>query len=218
MIDSLKAKLKADSTHIYRFQKFRPYINLDQRNSFIRKEAININGLQLGVLIKEKHVLGIGGYTITVNSNKPIKTKYEKYPLVNRTLNMAYSTLFYQYVALDRRFWEIDIQAELGGGVYDFKYYDPHTNNLIKQLPSASILVGGAGPLVAFKPTKWVGIIVMAGYRFTSEKNTNLNFNGVFYSYGAWFDIRQIIRDYKYRVVEKRKYRKQVKNVLASID
>ena len=66
--DSLTAQLKADSTHIYRFQKYRPYINLDQRNSFIRNQSININGLQLGVLINEKHVLGMGGYIITLNS------------------------------------------------------------------------------------------------------------------------------------------------------
>ena len=78
------------------------------------------------------------------------------------------------------------------------------------------MLVGGVGPLVAFKPTKWVGIIGMVGYRFTSEKNTTLNFNGFYYSYGAWFDIRQIIRDYKYRWVKKHKYKAQVKAIMSA--
>jgi hypothetical protein len=67
---------------------------------------------------------------------------------------------------------------------------------------------------LAFKPTKWLGIIGMVGYRFTSQKNANLNFNGFYYSYGAWFDVRQIIRDYKYYLVKKRQYKKQIAQLL----
>jgi hypothetical protein len=207
--DSLTAKLKADSTHIYRFQKIRPYLNLDQRNSFIRGTPINVNGLQAGILIKEKHVVGLGGYMITANSKQQVKTKTDKNITVNKALYMNYGTLFYQYVALDRRFWEIDIQAELGGGVYSYKFYDIHTNKLLSD-KSAGILVGGLGPLLAFKPLKWIGIIGMIGYRFTSEKNSNLNFNGVYYSYGVWLDVRQIIRDCNFYLIKKRKYKKQI--------
>ncbi|MFI5140906.1 MAG: hypothetical protein ACHQII_01005 [Bacteroidia bacterium] len=213
--DSLTAQLKADSTHIYRPQKYRPFINLDQRNSFIRNQAININGLQLGVLINDRHVFGLGGYIITSSSKAQVKTKTDKNISTNRTLNMDYGTFFYQYTLLDKRFWEIDIQAELGLGTYEFKYYDVNTNKLLADR-KAGMLVGGIGPLLAFKPTKWLGIIGMVGYRFTSEKNTNLNFNGFYYSYGAWFDMRQIIRDYKYYLVKKRKYKKQLAQLLLS--
>lgn len=207
--DSLTARLKADSIHIYRPQKYRPFVNLDQRNSFIRNQAININGLQLGVLINDRHVFGLGGYVITSSSKAQVKTKTDKNISTNRTLNMDYGTFFYQYTILDKRFWEIDIQGEAGLGTYDFKYYDVNTNKLLADR-KAGLLVGGIGPLLAFKPTKWVGIIGMVGYRFTSEKNTNLNFNGFYYSYGAWFDLRQIIRDYKYYLVKKRHYKKQI--------
>ena len=215
-IDSLTAQLKADSARIYRYQKYRPYINLDQRNSFIRNAPINVNGLQFGVLIKEKHVIGLGGYIITASSQQKIRTKTDKNIPANKVLNMDYGTFFYQYVALDKRFFEIDLQAELGGGVYDYKYYDITTN---KQLAdrSAKIIVGGLGPLLAFKPFKWIGIIGMIGYRFTFEKNTNLNFNGIYYSYGVWLDVRQIIRDYNYYLVKKRKYRKQIYEVMRMV-
>ena len=96
--------------------------------------------------------------------------------------------------------------------VYD---KDPNTNKLLAER-KAGFLVGGIGPLLAFKPTKWLGIIGMVGYRFTSEKNANLNFNGFYYSYGAWFDVRQIIRDYKFYLVKKRKYKKQIAQLLLS--
>lgn len=215
--DSLTAKLKADSTHIYRPQKYRPYINLDQRNSFIRGQSININGLQLGVLIKDKHVVGAGGYVITLNSKQKVKTKNDKNVSLNRTLNMDYGTVFYQYVAVDKRYWEIDLQAELGLGTYEFKYYTINKDGSNgKQVADkkAGILVGGVGPLVAFKPTVWIGIIGMVGYRFTSEKNTTLDFNGLYYSYGVWLDVRQMIRDYNYYLVKKRKYKKEIKKLM----
>jgi hypothetical protein len=213
--DSLTAQLKVDSTYIYRPQKYRPYINLDQRNSFIRNQSININGLQLGVLVNDRHVFGLGGYNITSSSKQQVKTKTDKNIPVNRTLDMDYGTFFYQYTILDKRFWEIDIQSEIGLGTYDFKYYDVNTNKLLAD-KSAGLLVGGIGPLLAFKPTKWIGIIGMVGYRFTSEKNSTLNFNGFYYSYGAWFDIRQILRDYKFRYVKKRKYKQQINQLLLS--
>jgi hypothetical protein len=214
--DSLTQQLKADSIHIYRPQKYRPYINLDQRNSFIRNQSININGLQLGVLINDRHVFGLGGYAITSSSKSQAKGKGDKnLPPTNRTLNMDYGTFFYQYAIIDKRFWELDIQSEIGLGTYDYKFYDVNTNKLLADR-HAGLLVGGIGPLLAFKPTKWVGIIGMVGYRFTSEKNTNLSFNGFYYSYGAWFDIRQIIRDYKFRYVKKRRYKKQIAQLLLS--
>jgi hypothetical protein len=213
--DSLKSQLVADSTYIYRFQRYRPYINIDQRNSYIRGQAININGLQLGLLINEKHVIGFGGYAIAFSSKKKLTAKDDKNIPITRSLNMDYGTFFYQYVALDKRYWEIDLQCEIGGGVYDYKNYNYNTGDLLPKQPQpAKILVGGLGPLLAFKPTKWIGIIVMVGYRFTSEKNANLNFNGLYYSYGVWFDVRQMIRDYKYRVVKKRKYREALKAIM----
>jgi len=210
--DSLKSGLKMHSIHIFRFQKLRPYINLDQRNSFIRNAAINVNGVQLGVLIKEKHVIGLGGYVITSSSRQKVKTKTDKNINANRQLDMKYLTFFYQYVAVDRRFFELDIQAEFGGGGFNIKLYDAQTNKLLFN-KSSSLIVTGIGPLIAIKPFRWIGVTGMAGYRFTFEKNTNLNFNGAYYSYGIWLDVRQIIRDSNYYLIKKRKYKRELEKL-----
>ena len=210
--DSLFAKLKADSTHIFRFQKYRPYVNLDQRNSFIRDAAINVNGLQLGVLINDRHVVGLGGYGITASGKQQVKTKFNKNVDANRDLEMKYLTFFYQYVAIDKRYIELDLQTELGAGKYDIKLTDANTDKLLLNR-SAGMVVFGIGPLLAIKPFKWVGIIGMAGYRLTFEKGNNLNFNGAYYAYGVWLDVRQIIRDSNYYLIKKRKYRKQIKSL-----
>jgi len=208
--DSLYSKLKSDSIHIYRFQKIRPYVNLDQRNSFIREAPINVNGLQIGILIKDKHVVGIGGYGITASGKQHVKTKFNKNIDATRNLEMKYLTLFYQYVAIDKRYIELDLQTELGGGKYQIKLTD-YNNGKILFNRSASMFVFGLGPLLAIKPFKWIGVIGMAGYRLTFEKDSNLNFNGAYYAYGVWLDVRQIIRDSNYYLIKKRKYRKQIK-------
>ena len=207
--DSLKIKLKTDSAYIYRFQKLRPYVNLDQRNSFIKDAPINVNGFQLGILIKEKHVIGTGGYAITANSQQKVKTRTVKNVDVEKELELKYLTLFYQYVAIDRRYLELDLQAEFGLGKFNLKLTDSKTNILLLD-KSAGMIVSGIGPILVIKPFKWIGITGMAGYRITFEKNPNLNFSGAYYGYGLWLDIRQIIRNYKYSV-KKRNYRKQLK-------
>jgi hypothetical protein len=205
--DSLTTKLKADSIHIFRFQKYRPYLNLDQRYSFPKDAPINVNGLQLGVLINNKHAVGLGGYQITEDARQKTKTRTDKDILVNRKLDMNYLTFFYQYTLIDRRFFELDLQAESGVGKYNLKFYDIQTN-ILKAERSAVVFVEGIGPQLTFKPFRWVGVNTMIGYRFTFEKNANLNFNGAYYSYGVWLDIRQIIRDCRYYLVKKPKYKK----------
>ena len=69
---------------------------------------------------------------------------------------------------------------------------------------NAPILPLGAGMQFVFKPLRWLGVFVAGGYRYVAKINFNLNFNGAYYSYGAWIDIRQIYRDIKYYGFQKR--------------
>src|ERR1043165_6359815 len=67
-IDSLHFSLMSDSTRIYRFQTIRPTLAIDNRNSFIRKNPVNLNGIQIGVIYKEEYQFGIGFYGLSANS------------------------------------------------------------------------------------------------------------------------------------------------------
>lgn len=213
-VDSLTSKLHKDSLHIFRFQKFRPYANIDTRNSFIRKEPINIFGLQLGTQINDKHVAGLGLYkTSTLVRDRTITTKDDKKIDTQRELSLAYGTVFYQYVLLDKRYFEVDIPVELGYGQYQLQLYNQQTGERFSN-KKAGMLLCGAGPMLTLKPLKWVGISGMAGYRLTYEKNHNVNLNGWYFSYGLWLDIRQIIRDTRYYAIKKPKYKKQIKELL----
>ena len=208
LIDSLKTKLEKDSLHIYRFQSLRPYFNLDRRNSFINKAPVNVNGIQLGALKDGKHMLGYEVYTITQKAKQLVKTKTEKKVDVNKELDLRYFALFYQYVAIDRRYFELDIQAEFGIGDFRLKLTDVQSGDLLQDR-SAGLLVTGLGPIFAVKPFAWIGITWMAGYRFAIDGDPNLNFNGTYYGFGIWIDVRQIIRDLRY-LNKKKHYRRRL--------
>ncbi|MBS1645718.1 MAG: hypothetical protein JST67_00115 [Bacteroidetes bacterium] len=215
-IDSLTQKLQADSTHIYRFQKYRPFFNGDQRNSFISSAPINVQGLQLGLMINEAHVVGFGGYMITEKTKQRVKTKaiddHNNLVEANRTLNLKFGTAFYQYTAIDRRYFELDVQVEAGLGQYEIQLVNSSTGRTFLN-KKALFGVIGLGPIVAIKPFKWVGFGGMGGYRFTIEKNSKINFNGFFYGYGMWLDLRQIMRDVNFYWIKKKKYKKQIREI-----
>lgn len=213
-IDSLANKLHKDSLHIFRFQKFRPYANIDTRNSFIRNKPINVFGAQLGTQINDKHVLGLGFYkTSTQVHDFTITTKDDKKIDTQRELALSYFTAFYQYVLIDKRYFEVDIPVEIGYGQYQLQLYNQQTGDRFSN-KKAGMLLCGAGPMITLKPLRWIGVSGMAGYRLTYERNPNINLNGLYFSYGLWLDIRQIIRDTRYYMIKKPKYKKQIKELL----
>jgi hypothetical protein len=212
-IDSLKAKLCADSAHIYRFRKVRPFFSLDNRNSFIKDAPVNVQGLQLGLILKERHTLGFGFYTLQANAKQNITTKNDKYIDVNRTLSLNYLTAFYQYAIFDTRYFELDLPLELGLGGYDVKLTDAVTNKVVLDKKGGTIIIGG-GVGVTIKPLKWFGITGSAGYRNALDNNPNVNFSGFFYSYGVWVGLGQIYRDARYCCIKRKKCRRHIHYIL----
>jgi hypothetical protein len=126
-IDSLQKQLKSDSAHIFRFRKVRPFFSLDNRNSFIKSAPVNVQGLQLGIVWKERHTLGFGIYFIKESSKQNLVKKGDANTTVdaNRTLNLNYLTAFYQYSILDYRYFELELPLEFGLGGYEIKLVDP---------------------------------------------------------------------------------------------
>lgn len=220
-LDSLQKSFAQDSAHLYRWQKVRPFVGIDTRNSWIKSEGnsklvpVNLNGGQLGVILGEKHTIGLGGYDITSSSKQPKQIKDRNNLVKYQNLNIAYATVFYQYTIVDTRFFELDLPLEIGVGGYKYYLTDSVNNKVIpKSTETGAIKLTGGGVQIVLKPFKWIGISGLAGYRIVSlNKHTNLNLNGPYLSYGVWVDVRQIIRDYKFYFVKRKKYRQQVKEI-----
>lgn len=220
-IDSLHTKLSKDSARIYRPKTVRPFLGIDQRNSWIKNVhgtsnvPVNINGLQLGVTLKDKHTVGLGFYNITNYSKQPQKLTDRDQKVKYQNLKLGYAMLFYQYVIFDTRFFELDLPLEIGLGNYDYYLSDSAKLPLPKTEEKGPVKLTGGGVSIVLKPVKWIGISGMAGYRITSlNKSSNLNLNGFYYSYGVWIDLHQIIMDTKFYLIKKRKYKKQVRHIL----
>lgn len=220
-LDSLNAKFQKDSLHNYRFKKVRPWLALDQRNSWIKNEKglnkvpVTINGLQAGVILKEKHTVGFGVYTINNTSEKPKKLSDKNNKVTYEELLLKYITLTYEYKIVNTRFFDLVLPLEVGLGRYVYNLKDESQSQLLWR-EQGPVKVSGGGVNIVLKPLKWVGISGMGGYRIVVfNKRTNLNFNGFYYSYGVWVDLRQIYRDIKFYGFIRPKYRKKVKAISA---
>jgi hypothetical protein len=207
-IDSLTAKLKADSLRTFRFKKLRPYANIDNRNSFIRNHPANISGLQLGVIVNEYHTFGFGSYKLNQASQKdaPIKNGY-------RMNYLRYFTVFYEYVLLSHRYIEIDLPFELGVGNYNANIVDTLDMKKDRTI-SPGFVPLGSGVKINLKPVPWIGVTFMGGYRQVLERKINLDLSGIYYSFGIWLDLRQVYRDIKFYGFQKKKYKKAVHHIL----
>ncbi|MCC6371562.1 MAG: hypothetical protein IT236_11205 [Bacteroidia bacterium] len=213
-LDSLKHHLASDSTWIYRFKIYRPFCAIDNRNSFISQIPINLRGFQLGIRYKEKHVFGFGVYRITPFSQRIFKITKPNNEVLNQSLRLNYTTLFYKFRLLDKRFFEIHLPVEIGMGRARARLFDSVREVIVKS-EELRIYPAGTGIQLVLKPVKWIGISTIGGYRWVNEGSLKLNFNGWYYSFGLWLDLRQIYRDTKFYGFKKKQYRREVKKVLA---
>lgn len=209
-IDSLTLKLQRDSLHTFRFKTLRPYGNIDNRNSFIKNRPANFNGYQLGVIVNEYHTFGIGFYRLNsaTRINSPVKEGYKLRAL-------RYNTVFYEYMLVNKRYFEVDLPFELGYGSYQVRYTDSAAAIYDKNI-YPSFLPLSAGIKFIGKPVRWIGLSVMVGYRYFIEEKRILDFNNLFFPLGIWIDFRQVYRDIKYYGVQKKRYRRAVKELVTN--
>jgi hypothetical protein len=213
-LDSLRNKLIKDSTHTFRFKKIRPYLAIDNRNSFVQKAPINLRGFQIGIRLNEKHIIGIGYYRITPFSKNAFITKIFNDDEAKQFLNMSYFTFFYKYKLLLKKYYEINLVSETGVGNASVRLVD--NNKVLLKGEKIRIYPFGTGIQFVLKPLRWIGLSSMGGYRLVNEGSLHYNFNGWFYSFGVWMDLRQTYRDIRYYGFQKRKYQQEVKKMLQS--
>ena len=207
-LDSLRNKFIKDSTWIFRPKKVFPLLASDQRNSYINGKPVNIWGIKAGVTLYDRHNVGLGGYSVT-NSTSRYVARIDK--TINQKTQLQYLTAFYEYSFIERRWWEVGVPVEIGGGVYNITSTDAATGKILPTRKGTLIPLGTALD-VYFKPTRWFAINVMGGYRFVISDNSRLNFNGWFYSFGGAVYVRQILQDLRF-FNKKRIYKKELEIV-----
>jgi len=206
-LDSLKQRLHNDSLHIYRFRKARPYLNYHERNSLSDIKTVNFYGLQLGVVLFERHIVGLGHYFSTKNTKKSFTVFENEFPVTKR-INIQYTSLFYQYVLINKRFFEIHLPLEIANGNMHTRYID--SLNRVYLLTDQNLFISSCGVQLILKPVKWFGLSANIGYRTSSEKLVT----GYYYALGLWIGFKPVKTDLHYYLFKKRRYKEAVAELL----
>lgn len=209
-IDSLSTKLYNDSLHTYRYKKVRPYGNIDNRNSFLKNRTSNFNGYQLGVIFDEYHTFGLGFYQLNrvTRLNAPVKRGYE-------LRNLRYTTVFYEFMLVNKKYFEMDLPFEIGYGRYRALFTDSSAA-IFSQPVTPSFLPLAGGVKFIGKPVRWFGLSLMVGYRYIFQEESILELNNLYFPLGVWVDLRQIYRDIKFYGFQRKRYRRAVRFIRGS--
>ncbi|MEO8762630.1 MAG: hypothetical protein ABI388_13295 [Bacteroidia bacterium] len=184
---------------------------MDSRASSFQGTEVNIYGYYVGAMIKQKLSLGLAYYRLStvLPAQKTING-------VNTGTSLVVNcgSINSELIYLDRRFFSLGFPLEFAFGQYNLTSTNTDNNTLISQqvkfLAFANFGLSGT-----FKPFKFVGLKVMAGYRksiYPEEKK--FEFNGVYSSLGLFVDLADILSNIKmYKLMKK--YGK-VKNALST--
>jgi hypothetical protein len=213
-----KAQRKAfikDSTYIVRVKLVRPQFRVDNRNIFIKNQVLTINGLDAGVLLKDKLRLTLGYYWLNKKLSEYNKTigdiRYE------REINLKYVSLNSEFIYKNTRFFSLGMPLEIGLGGNTLRYVDS-TGMQGPGGKSGFLVITDFGLSVTFKPIRWIGLKGVVGYRKTVFNQVkDFDFDGLFTSIGLNLDIREVVKDVQmFRL--KKKYRKNSNSVETAVD
>ncbi len=193
-------------------------VQLDNRSSFIRNAPVNIYGLALEYNATKNTQRGIGFFMINKANYQNKKKALKEKPIPD--LLLFYATPNYTYNLLHNRWFEVGIPLELGFGYATFVIADPRTQRNVAGHQWFVPAEGGISGL--FKLNRWLGFKASVGYRkiiwetretpavkgAPQEKGKiNLDFDGMYYAYGAKIFFGTIIQDIRdHRRREKLKF------------
>ncbi|MCB9189591.1 MAG: hypothetical protein H6599_09980 [Flavobacteriales bacterium] len=170
----------------------------DARRSYVLNNKVKFNGIKIGVELYEKHRVGLGFYWLQQPVNFVGKIDHIQYPEATDTLlfNFSYSGLFYDYVWLRTKRWELTTPVHLGVGGIELKYLD--TAGHVNPTPfiKGGSYVFGVGGSVQFKVWRWFALGTGGGYRtmLTHEENIKKPLNAPYYQFQVKILLGEIYR------------------------
>ena len=209
-----KAFIK-DSTYIMRVKLVRPQLRVDNRTIFYKGQVITINGIDAGVLLKEKLRLTMGYYYLNNNLSDYKKTidgvDYE------RELRLRYGSLNTEFIYKNTRYFSLGMPLDFGFGGNTLQYKNTLTEEL-QSKESGFIVFTDFGLSATLKPIRWIGMKGIIGYRKTIFNQVkDFKFDGVFTSIGLSVDIREIIKDVQMFKL-KRRYKRNKNTLETAVD
>lgn len=203
-----------DSTNIVRVKLVRPQFRFDNRTIFVKGQALNINGLDAGVLLKEKLRLTIGYYSLVKNITKD----YEIIDNIEfeREASLNYGSINVEFIYKNTRYISLGMPLDFNFG----KNTLTHTNIISgeQQRGSGFAFITDFGLSAILKPIRWIGIKGIVGYRKTIINQVKRARNdGFFTSIGIYIDIREVVKDVQMFKL-KNKYKRNRNSIETAVD
>jgi hypothetical protein len=197
--DSLTFKFEQDSARLFRYKKYKPYLNIDFRNAYVTKNFLSLVGIRAGTTLDGKHIFGLGYYILNefpvFKSNKIKVYQFDK---------INYFTLFYEYKLYKGRVFDVLLPVELGYGSYSASLTEsPETKVHSTMIPT------GVGIKCIFMAHAWFGLKFGGGYRYVWERNANIGIDGGYFTIGIRIDLDHMFKDIRFSRL-KHKYLQQL--------
>jgi hypothetical protein len=165
-----------------------------------------------GLTIHEKHIVSIGYYFLNRRNSAPLQFS-DGLDFTSVDVKLNYLNLSYQYILINKRYWQLNVPLEFGYGNYNISLQDNSTR-AVNHL-SGNFVPVQLGLFGIIKPVPRVGISLSLGYRYVHETEHAplvLNFKGWYYAIGLWVDGRGLKRKGQY-FLKKRAYHRQIKQI-----
>ena len=219
LIQVLKEQLRLDSLRLFSPKRVSFDFQFDNRNSFIKNRAIDIEGFNPGILVNQKFRYGLGLYRVIAPYEQFKSTKRssvsDENVTTNRELDLYFATPNFRYIFLKRKWIQASGEAALGFGTIDYTIKN-EANTKVLSHKDGIFIPSGLGLELVLIPIRWIGIGGSVGYRKSlGTYDINADFDGMYYSYGVKVFVGRILKDLKYRSWKKR-YEEEV-NKIASM-
>jgi hypothetical protein len=203
-----------DSAEIMKIKLVRPQFKFDNRITFYKGQSLAINGLDAGVLLKDKLRLTLGYYTMNdyLNAfNKTVDTVD-----YGRLVKLNYGSVNTEFIYNNSRFFSFGMPLEIALGKNKLQYRNL-TENEVYETKQGLILLAYFGLSGTFKPIRWIGLKGIVGYRKTLINQVKeFNFDGFFTSIGLNVDFHEIVKDV--RMFKLKKKHRRGDNISNAVD
>ena len=165
-------------------------LNWDARNSFIKRQRVNIWGVNSGITFgRKRNQITAGYYWMNFNSYLRLLDLRRS---ASKRVNLDYYTktdlyffsLMYWKNFIENKRWRVSMPFEVGVGAT--KNQGTNLFNEIQIWNRKDFFMPVQTGLYAkWKATRWIGLSIQGGYRYALiSRNIQSNYDGFYYSFG----------------------------------
>lgn len=178
-------------------------VQLDSRNTFVRKEAVGIFGIRAGLVFNNKFEVGLGAYGTRLLDflGKEVSKDYldqslNPAQLVPAKIGFEYASLYGEYLVLENQRWNLTVNSQYGMGRVNIRIQEANDTERLKRERKGLV---EHSVKAKYQFNSWLQLIGGLGYRYllSGEKQIKDAFNAPIYLITAEIDFRQLFKALK---------------------